>query len=273
MKIESLGASFEAIFWQHVNKDIPHYYFYAFDWKYNREKTEILLALENKRIDGMMLIYDKTIVQLRGSRRAAEALLQKLDLEKVELQSLMEHRQLALKKYRPTLRQSHEMMLMLLHKGEEASCIKHPVSILDASDSEKIAAIMRDADPEFWGDVASQGIMEGMSKGANWFGVKVNDELVSIGNLRITEWTGLIGVMATKKAHRNQGYATSMVSKLVQQILERVPLAMIFVLSDNSPALRAYTKAGFKPYRTYFFMRGEKRGLHNTQYSQRVSSH
>ena len=273
MKIESLGASFEAIFWQYVCKDIPHYYFYAFDWKHNREKTEILLALEDKRIDGMMLIYDKTIVQLRGSRRAAEALLQKLDLEKVELQSLMEHRQLVLKKYRPTLRQSHEMMLMLLHKGEEASCIKHQVSILDASDSEKIAAIMRDADPEFWGDVANQGIMEGMSKGANWFGVKVNDELVSIGNLRMTEWTGLIGVMATQKAHRNQGYATSIVSKLVQQILERVPLAMIFVLSDNSPAVRAYAKAGFKPYRTYFFMRGEERGLHKIQYSQGVSSH
>jgi len=259
MKIVPLDKNLEAPFWKHVNQDIPHYYFFAFDWKHNREKTKILLALENKEIEGMMLVYDERIAQLRGSSRAAEALLQRLDLEKVEFQSLKEHEPLVLEKYKPTLKQSHEMMLMLVRRGEEKLVIGCPVVALDASDSEKIAAIMRDADPEFWGDVTGQGIMEGMGKGANWFGVKVNDELVSIGNLRLTEWTGLIGIVATLEAHRNQGYATSIVSKIVKQIMERVPLAMIFVLADNSPAVRAYTKAGFKPYRTYFFMRGEKR--------------
>jgi len=259
MKIVQLDTNSEALFWKHVNQDIPHYYFFAFDWKHNREKTEILLALENEEIDGMMLVYDRSIVQLRGSSKAAEALLQRLDLEKVEFQSLSEHEPLVLEKYKPTLKQSHEMMLMVARKGEERPVMGCPVVSLDASDSEEIAAIMRDADPEFWGDVASQGITEGMSKGANWLGVKVNDELVSIGNLRITEWSGLIGIVATQEAHRNKGYATSIVSKLVHKILERVPLAMIFVLADNSPAVRAYSKAGFKPYRTYFFMRGEKR--------------
>jgi len=259
MKIVPLDKNLEALFWKHVNQDIPHYYFFAFDWKHNKEKTKILLALENEEIDGMMLVYDGRIAQLRGSSRAAEALLQSLDLEKVEFQSLKEHEPLVLRKYKPTLKQSHEMMLMLARRGEERLVMRCPVVALDASDAEKIASIMRDADPEFWGDVASQGIMEGMSKGANWFGVKVDDELVSIGNLRITEWTGLIGIVATQEARRNQGYATSIVSKIVQQILERVPVAMIFVLADNSPAVRAYSKAGFKPYRTYFFMRGEKR--------------
>jgi len=259
MKIVPLDTNLEALFWKYVNQDIPHYYFFAFDWKHNREKTKILLALENEEIDGMMLVYDDRIAQLRGSSRAAEALLQRLDLEKVEFQSLKEHEPLVLKRYKPTLKQSHDMMLMLARRGEEGSAVGCLVVALDASDAEKIAAIMRDADPEFWGDVTGQGIMEGMSKGANWFGVKVKDELVSIGNLRITEWTGLIGIVATLEAHRNKGYATSIVSKIVKQILERVPLAMIFVLADNSPAVRAYTKAGFKPYRTYFFMRGEKR--------------
>jgi len=259
MKIVPLDKNLEALFWKHVNQDIPHYYFFAFDWKHNREKTRVLLALENEEIDGMMLVYDDRIAQLRGSSRAAEALLQRLDLEKVEFQSLKEHAPLVLKKYKPTLKQSHEMMLMLAHRGEEKFVMGCPVVALDASDSEKIASIMRYADPEFWGEVTGQGIMEGMSKGANWFGVKVNDELVSIGNLRLTEWTGLIGVVATLEAHRNHGYATSIVSKIVRQILERVPLAMIFVLADNSPAVRAYSKAGFKPYKTYFFMRGEKR--------------
>jgi len=264
MKIVPLDTNLEALFWKQVNQDIPHYYFFAFDWKHNREKTKILLALENEEIDGMMLVYDGRIAQLRGSSRAAEALLQRLDLEKVELQSLQEHKQLVLEKYRPTLRQSQAMMLMLLRKGEETVHMEHPTVPLDASDSEKIVAIMKDADPEYWGDVTGQGIMEGIGKGANWLGVRVNDDLVSIGNLLLTEWAGLIGIVATHEKHRNKGYATSVVSQLVRQILQRLPLAMIFVLADNSPAVRAYMKVGFKPYRTYFFMRGEKRCIQET---------
>jgi len=260
MKIVSLAARLEPLFWEHVKQDIPHYYFFVFDWKHNREKTEILLALENNRIHGMMLIYDQRIAQLRGSTEAAESLLQKLNLEKVELQALMEHKPLVLKKYTPTLKQSHEMMLMTLHKGEETPRIEHHVVALEASDSEKTAAIMRDADPEFWGDTTAEGITEGMTKGAHWCGVKVNKELVSIGMMRLTEWAGLVGIVATQKAHRNKGYATSTVSTMVKQIVDEMPLAMIYVLADNPPAIRAYTKAGFKPYRTYFFMRGEKRG-------------
>ena len=256
MKIESLEQALEPIFWEYINKDIPHHYFFAFDWKYNRDVTKILLALEENRINGIMLVYRQFIVQLRGSREAVKALLKRLDLEKVELQSLKQHKHYILEKYKPTI--SHTMMLMLLRKGEEIRQIKHPIITLDASDAEQIATIMKDADPEFWGTTTSQQIVDGMSTGVNWLGIKVDEELVSIGNRRLTELGGLIGVVATHEAHRNKGYATSIVSELVMQILEKASTAMIYVLSDNPPAIRAYEKVGFKRHRTYFFMRGER---------------
>jgi len=259
MEIVSLGRALEPTFWDHVRQDVPHYYFFAFDWKYNREDTEILLALEEDRIDGMMLVYDERIVQLRGSNKAAEVLLEKLHLDKIEMQSPRKHRQLILKRYKPTLGQSREMILMVVHKGEEELHTKHPVFELDAVYGEKIAATMRDADPEYWGDVISERILEGMNKGANWSGIEVNENLVSIGMSRLTEWAGLVGVVATHEEHRNRGYATSIVSRLVEEILDGLPLAMIYVLADNPPAIRAYKKVGFKPYKTYFFMRGESR--------------
>jgi RimJ/RimL family protein N-acetyltransferase len=259
MEIVSLGCALEPKFWDHVKQDIPHYYFFAFDWKHNREATEILLALEEERIDGMMLVYNERIVQLRGSDEAAEAFLERLDLDKIEIQSPEKHKQLILKKYKPTLRQSHELMLMVVHKGAEELHRRHPTVELDAAYVEKIAGIMRDADPDYWGDVASERILEGMNKGANWFGIKVKENLVSIGMSRLTKWAGLVGVAATHEDHRNKGYATSIVSRLVAEILDRLPLAMIYVLADNPPAIRAYKKVGFKPYKTYFFMRGESR--------------
>jgi predicted GNAT family acetyltransferase len=41
----------------------------------------------------------------------------------------------------------------------------------------------------------------------------------------------------------------------VNEILEASEVAMIHVIRDNAPALRAYTKAGFKPYKTYLSIR------------------
>ncbi|MEM3731799.1 MAG: GNAT family N-acetyltransferase [Candidatus Bathyarchaeia archaeon] len=257
MRLVALEPAFEPLFWQHISKDIPHYYFFAFDWKYNRADTEILLALEENNIEGMMLVYRQSVVQLRGSCKAVEMLLERLNLEKIELQALEEHKPYILQKYVPTV--THEMMLMIVRKGEEKSQTRCPVVKLDVSEAEEIAAIMRDSDPEFWGTATGQGIAEGMGRGVNWLGVKISGKVVSVGNMRLTEWGGLIGTVATHKDHRNRGYATTIVSELVKRMLEKVPWAIIFVLADNKPAIRAYEKAGFKPYRTYFFMRGEKR--------------
>jgi len=256
MNVVPLDSTLEPIFWDYVNQDIPFYYFFAFDWKYNRDKTEIQLALKQNQIVGMMLVYRQSIVQLRGSNDAVKALLKRLDLSKVELQALERHRQYILRKYKPTT--SHKMILMTLQKGEEKLQTNHSIARLNTSDAQQIATIMKDADPEFWGTVTKENIVDGISEGAVWLGIKVGEELVSIGNVRLTEWGGLIGVVATHKVHRNKGYATSIVSELVKRILEKQYLAMIYVLSHNSRAVQVYTKVGFKPYKTYFFMRGEK---------------
>ncbi|MEM2987595.1 MAG: GNAT family N-acetyltransferase [Candidatus Bathyarchaeia archaeon] len=259
MKIVPLEASLEPFFWKTISQDIPHYYFFAFDWKYGRDQTKILLALDDGKIRGMMLIYRDEIVNLRGSPEAAKILLEKLDLEKIEIQALEEHKPYILDKYEPTA--THEMMVMLLRRGEEKLHIKHPVVGLDVSDAEQIATIMKAANPEFWGDVTSQNVVEGMNRGAKWFGVKSDKKLVSIGNALTTEWTSLIGVVATSEKYRNMGYATSVVSTIVKEFLAVQPSMIIFVRSKNAPAIHVYEKVGFKQYRKYFFMRGIKRTL------------
>lgn len=256
MEIVSLNRALEPTFWEHVNKDSPHYYFFAYDWKHKRSDTKILLAWKENHIDGMMLIFNEKIVQLRGSSESAKALLEKLDLEKVEIQTLEQHKQYVLEKYKPAW--SHELMLMLLRKGEEKLYISHRIVALDPSDAVQIADMMRNLNPEFWGEVTGEQIAECMSS-VNCFGVKVNGELVSLGRTRLTEKVGHIPTVATLEAHRNKGYATSIVSYLVKLILEKLPIAIIYVLSDNPPAIRVYEKVGFKPYRKYFFMKGERR--------------
>jgi predicted GNAT family acetyltransferase len=256
MEILPLSTLLESVFWEFVNQDIPHYFFFAFDWKYNRDKSKILLALKENRIEGMMLIYDERIVLLRGGCEAARILLERLELEEVELQAPKEHKQYVLEKYRSTV--SHELMLMLLRNGEENLQTMHPIVRLNASDAEQIATIMGKADPEFWGDVKVDQIIEGMDS-VNSVGIKDNGKLVSIGRSRLTNWVGQVMTVATLEAHRNKGYATSITSHLVKLILKRTPTAIIYVLCDNPAAISVYEKVGFKPYKTYFFIRGKRR--------------
>ncbi|MCK4482328.1 GNAT family N-acetyltransferase [Candidatus Bathyarchaeota archaeon] len=256
MEIVPLNPAFEPIFWKHVNQDIPHYFFFAFDWKNNKDETDILLALTGRRIDGMMLVYKKRIVQFRGNHEATRVLLEHLDLEKVELQAPKEHKQYVLEKYESTW--SQELMLMVLHEGGERLHTSYPIVKLDASDAEQIAAIMKKADPGFWGEITTDQVTEGMSS-VNWVGIKVDGELASICRTRLAEGVGHIVTVATREAHRNKGYATSLVSHAVKSILKKTSIAIIYVLSDNQPATRVYKKVGFKPYKTYFFMKGKKR--------------
>ena len=256
MEIVVLNPALEPNFWEHVNLDISHYFFFALDWKHYRNDTKILLALKENRIDGMMLIFNEKIVQLRGSSDSAKAFLEILDLEKVELLALEQHKQYVLEKYKPAW--SQDLILMTLRKGEERLHISHRIVALDSSDAKQIAAMMKSSSPEFWGEVTGEQLVEGMSS-VNCFGVKVNGELVSLGRTRLTENVGYIPTVATLAAHRNKGFATSVVSYLVKLILEKLPIAIIYVRSDNPAAIRVYEKVGFKPYRKYFFMKGERR--------------
>ena len=255
MDIVSLSTSVEPLFWKHVTRDISHYFFFAYDWKYNRKHTQILLAMEQKQIIGMMLKYRDRIVQLRGSDQAVKILFHELDLDEVELQVSKKHSPLVLEKYDPTF--STDLMLMTVHSGEEKPQIRHTIVRLDASYAEEIASILREGSPEIWSDVTRQQVVEGMDDQA-WVGIKVKDELVSLCSFRVTEWMGHVGRVATHKKYRNRGYATSTVSYAVKNMLQNRSDAIIFVRADNLSAIHVYQNVGFKSYRTYFFMKGKK---------------
>lgn len=257
MKVLPLDSHLEPMFWEHVYQDVSHHYFFILDMKHDRASTEMLLALNEKNcIEGMMMIYKERIVQLRGSVEAAKALLAELDIKKAEIQGLEEHKALILEKFKKAKR-TLELILMTLRRGEETLHIRHPVVRLSAGDAEEIAALMRHGDPEWWGEATAKKIADRIHERL-WLGIRPNDQLVSIGGATVDDWGSNIATVVTHESHRNKGYATSIVSALVDKILQKSNLVLIHVESDNAPAVRAYTKVGFKPYRRYFVARAEK---------------
>lgn len=259
MKIASVQDGFERVFWDVVNKDPLNYYFFIFDWTRRREQTKILLAMEHERVVGSMLQYTAqgrdNIVQLRGSRKAVEQLLARVDFERVELQAPIDCEDIVLKRFRPSFR--HILVLMRLKKSEENLQVKQAPIKLGLEDAGDVVNVMRGADPEFWGDLMAEQ-QKLAWKDAYMLGIRQDDKLVSIGLTRFVDIGSNISVIATDKAYRNRGFATSIVSALTDEILKRSPPALIHVLSDNAPAVRAYSKVGFKPYKQYLLIRAQR---------------
>jgi len=212
-----------------------------------------MLALENSQIRGLMLLYADQIVQLRGNQKAVRSLLDAVELENVELQAPVDCEEIVLKKYNAEFK--HIVVLMGLKRGEEKIQIKHTPVRLNMDNAEEIAEVMRKADPEAWGDLNAAARHW---QDAYMLGIRHEDKLVSVGLTRFVDFGSNISAIATDKDYRGRGFATSIVSALVQEILKNSRMALIHVLEDNTSASRVYTKVGFKPYKRYFLMRGKR---------------
>ena len=251
LEIVELNPSFEPLFYKYVKKDLPHYFFFFFDWKFERPNTKIWLALNHDEIYGMMLIYKNRIVQLRGNESAIEALLNKIDLKKFQLQAETHHRMIIQRIYR--IKKDYGLLLMVLRKGEERLVSTVNIKKLTSKWASEIAYLKSSVNPEFWGDTAKETIVTSMNRRL-WMGVVTNStKLVSFGNTYLTDFVSNIGSLATNESYRNIGYATEVVSALVKEIFKRNNLALIYVRRNNIPAQRVCEKVGFKMYRKYLY--------------------
>ena len=186
MRVLPLDSRLEQLFWDHVNRDVPDYFFFILDMRKDRASTKIWLALNNQdRIDGMMMIYGDRIVQMRGSTDAGEHLLGKLHLENVRIQTPTEHEPLILSKYR-NIKKASEIILMTLPKGEEKLQAKHAAVRLSAGDAGEVADLMRRASPDWWGETTEERVAKRMEERL-WLGVGIDDKLVSFAGATVED--------------------------------------------------------------------------------------
>lgn len=178
--------------------------------------------------------------------------MQSIDLDDVEitLQTLPHHKDMVLKYITPTT--LNETLVMTLDKDQAISHEAYPVTALHESNAPDIAAVMQDA----FGKATDHRILQNMSS-FQWIGIK-RPHLVSVGRYRCTDWVGWMSIVATMQMHRNQGYASTIVSHAVTNLLEKHDEVLIHVRADNVPAIHVYQKVGFSHYKTYIFIRGRK---------------
>jgi predicted GNAT family acetyltransferase len=254
--IVDLDDDSEEMFWNHVNKDTLTYYFFILDWKFAKDDTKILMAMEDDEIKGMMVVFKDSIAQVRGARNVVEVLLDQLDQPEMEIMAPIDCEDLVLERYDPEI--ENEMYVLHLEKGDERIRRVHGPIELSMDDADQISEIMTESLPEWWGSYTPETVRKKMGD-MYWLGIKDGEKVLSLGNTRFLEFGSNIGVVATHKDHRNNGYATSIVSALADEILKRSERAMIHVLKDNHSAVHTYSKVGFKLFRPYSLVKNAKR--------------
>jgi predicted GNAT family acetyltransferase len=244
-----------AEFWGIVERDLFDYFFFIYDWRLARNRTQIFLAMKEKAIVGSMLIYDGNIVQLRGDNEAVKFLLCDLASEKIDVQVPVECENMLIEKY-PHFNLKKKITLMNLKKGQEQANTNINPQPLHVTDAEAVAHLMHTCYPEMWSGISEQNISALINAPqAVWLGVKVAGELATFGYATKTPLVSHITWIATNPKHQRRGYATSIINSLLKEILTFSEAALIYVVEDNEVAKHIYTKAGFKPYKHYIFIK------------------
>ncbi len=256
LRVVNLDREYEGIFWHHVNADPLEHYFFIYDRKLNPNDTQILLALDGDDVEGAMLVFKQAVFQARGSREAVDALLNHLDVENAEGSIPLDCKDLLMSKFR-ALRE-YEIILMHLDRGNEKLIKRHETARLHEGQAEEIAGLIREANPDWWGDTKTEDIRKSLGLSV-WLGVMAGDRVASLASTRLLDFGCNVSIVATRKDFRNRGFATTVVSALVEEIFRKHDRALIHVLSENLPARHVYEKVGFSPYGRYFQIKGGQR--------------
>jgi len=252
LRVIRLDEGLEEKFWNHVNQDPLNHYFFILDWRFQRADTKITLAMDKERIEGLMLVFKDAVVQFRGSREAVKALVERLDLQNVELTAPVNCGDIISEYYAAPA--TYEIMIMHVDKGRETLQMTHQPERLAQDDAEDIARVVREANFGWWDDTTAERVRNSI-KDNFWVGIRREGRVVAVGSTRFVDIGCNFGIVATDEAYRNQGFATSIVSHMVKEIFSRHSKALIHLLTNNSPAVRVYSKVGFSPYTSFFMIR------------------
>lgn len=246
-----LGCRFLSI----AEKDYCDYYFFIYDWLLQRSKTEIYLAQESGVVAGLRVVFDRHIAQLRGNRAAVTLLLKDLAPQVADVQVPADCEDLLCAKY-PRPKFKAHVTLMNVERGKEQLCISQKPERLTAKDAAEIAQILHEADVELWRDITAEAVAGlFLAKEALWLGIKRDGKLAAFGYAMLTPKVCHVTWIATRHGYERLGYATSIVSSLVKACLAVADSAIIYVIDEKSTAKGIYSKVGFKPYKSYVFVK------------------
>lgn len=86
------------------------------------------------------------------------------------------------------------------------------------------------------------------------FGIEVDGVLVSVATAYEGDGSfGVVGGVFTAAGHRGKGYGKAVTSAATKHVLSHADRCMLYVRTNNSPAVRAYEKIGYRTAEDWIF--------------------
>ena len=203
--------------------------FALWDLRYERSKTEFYVDWDGQ-IRGYMLVFngsDVPSIIVNGSEGTVKMMLETLSVERAVIHLPYEYMHLWSKS---------GTMYKIEVMTAEPEFYSFDRNVVRIRDGEKLKSIFKN--PEYLVDKA---ITFGILK--ENLAVSVASALVHIPEV----W--VLGAVATKKEFRNQGFATRIVRHFMSCAKGKTDRVVLWVRSDNYPAIHLYEKFGFKKFR------------------------
>lgn len=142
-----------------------------------------------------------------------------------------------------------EMWRMSLEPGDFKPIADEGVSQLGPNDLDEIVNLFADH-PDRPDAFAPTQLDQGV-----YFGVREKNELVSVAGTHVLAYkqsVAAVGNVFTRADQRNKGYGTRVNSSVAMTLLGMgINTIVLNVSVANHPAIRSYTRIGFKPYCKY----------------------
>jgi len=264
VQVVSISKSVEEELFEFMNRDRIRNFWGIYDLTYMKDKTRTWVAFQHKNVVGYLLEHDKRILHTRGDAECVGPLLKNTGLAKPLFNIEALHLSGVKRLYKPTeptdattKGKVTTYLLMKVNVDSFKPTMRHGVQEMKRDDNEKVRGLLsRDAST-----VAD--LLKGLA-----YGLLEQGQLVSFAAAPdILEDLAIIRGVYTAPNFRGKGYATSVCSALVAKLLEQGKDAILYVSKDNTSAIKAYTKLGFRETRHVFLsFKAEKRCCVNANY-------
>lgn len=229
-----------------------------------RKKCKFYVAVNKKKIDGSATVYypqNKAYppaIWVSGSKESASNLCDIIHEDKATINTTVENSGIIEKRFPKANRCKAD--LMLIQKGKFS--VKHDVKQVKPGEyiEERIILAggkINKKTIDLWKKMDKE-----KEDSYTYIGFAGKNAVSTSSTAHVVDKHWLVGWTYTKPEYRKQGYATSVLSKALEDTFEKFggKYAVLFVLGHNKPAITLYCKTGFKKIREMIWLE------HNTDF-------
>jgi GNAT superfamily N-acetyltransferase len=237
--------------WDFIKNKKDDFFFEIQEFSNNFTETKFWLAQEKDLVVGLMC-YNKTrTLRIFGDVDIVESFIKSIDFtpKYISIPREAEH---IIRNYVQSEGRRLDMIRLILDKTKITADNIYDCLTLEKKDMNNALTVFQAAEPDDWSSSQAENLpFDEMNL---WYGIRKDEQLVSVCWNQTYQHGGHIAFIATHPDHQKRGYATALVNHTLNETFKVTDFAIIHVREDNMPALHTYRKIGYKDHMKYLVL-------------------